>query len=48
MTNQNRNLVIQMHNNGYSYAQLAEYFQVNKNTIREIVKKHENKINKKR
>lgn len=48
MTNQNRKLVIQMHNNGYSYTQLAEHFQVNRNTIREIIKKHENKINEKR
>lgn len=41
MTNQDRKLAIQMHNNGHSYAQLAEHFSVNKNTIRELVKKHE-------
>lgn len=44
MSNQDRKLVIQMHNTGYSYAQLAEYFKVNKNTIREIIKKNVQKI----
>ena len=47
MTNQQHKDVISLHNNGWSYRQIAEKFGVNKNTVRGIIKKHEasNNIN---
>ena len=43
LTNQERKEVIRLHNNGKSYKEIAEHFNVNKSTIREIIKKHESK-----
>lgn len=41
MTSVQRKEVIKLHNEGYSYRQLAEKYCVNKNTIREIIKGYE-------
>lgn len=45
MTNEQHKEVIKMHNQGKTTKQIAEYFGVNKNSIRSIIKKHE--VNKK-
>lgn len=46
MTNQQHKEVISLHKNGWTYRQIAEKYGVNKNTVREIIKKHEGKSSK--
>lgn len=42
MTNQQHKEIISLHKNGWTYRQIAEKYGVNKNTVREIIKKYEN------
>lgn len=39
MTNTQHKEVVKLHNKGKSYKEIAEYFGVNENTIRGIIKK---------
>lgn len=40
MTNKQHKEVIQMHKNGKTQREIAEYFGVNRNSIRSIIKKY--------
>lgn len=40
MTNQDRKEAITMHNSGKSQREIAEYFNVSRNTIKEIIRRY--------
>lgn len=45
MTNNEHKEVIRLHNEGWSYKQIADKFQVNKSTVAGIIKRYKEKRN---